>query len=132
MSTMQASNLRTIVTQPGETALIYQPNAPTIISLQKHTAGVVLVGTFANLSPLSSGNGIQLTSTNARYLFMFPGDVLYLYAESVEEVSIAAHNLTPLLQMLAPAVPTQPTPPVASPVNPATIGTFTGTRKPRP
>jgi hypothetical protein len=105
MAGTQATQIRSIVTEPGVTSLILQPTSPTVVSINKVTAGTVIIGTQAQLAPLSQLNGIQL-GNEIRYLLLMPGDVLYIFATSVEEVSIATHNLAALFtfgKQLAPA-----------------------------
>lgn len=126
MAGSQATQIRTIVTEPGTTSLILQPTAPTLVSMNKITAGTVLIGTLPNLAPISQLNGIQLLSA-IRYMLLMPGDLLYIFANSVEEVSIATHNLAALLsfgQQLIPKPAPSPTQ-VMTQVSP-------GIRGPRP
>lgn len=119
-----STQIRTIITEPGVTSLILQPTSPILVAINKITAGTVLIGTLPTLAPISQLNGIQLLTT-VRYLLLMPGDVLYIYANSIEEVSLSTHNLAALLMFGQQLVPKPATAQVVTQVSP-------GIRGPRP
>ena len=94
-----ASDFKTIFTSVGATDLQLSPTEWTVVSLQLETAGPVIVGTKAELAPISAGKGIYL-STSPRYFLLGPSERLYTLAGSLNRVSMSTHTLPSFVQVI--------------------------------
>jgi hypothetical protein len=86
------SQFKTIVTEPGKTTPIVNSLDWTVISLQLNTVGPVIIGNLPELGPISAGRGVRLTSAT-RYLIVRPGDTLYIFSDTQDEVGAIFETL---------------------------------------
>jgi hypothetical protein len=108
---------KTTFTVAGRTILLLQPTAPTLVSVVKHTSGIVVFGKDPELGPIASGKGVQATSEPRYFILNANIDALYVFAESEESISFIASPLDALFMLarpepvvagVAPAPSTQP------------------------
>lgn len=120
----QPSQLKTIYTNPGVTDLLIQPTEYVVVSLVLLSAGPCVVGTDSQLTPLGSGKGVQLT-TVPQYFFLSPNiDVLYIYADAVQRVTMAVHPMNAVREIINAIKGNSPLPPA-----PPGTGVVTGSPK---
>jgi hypothetical protein len=104
---MPQSNYQQINTDPGQTKLLIQPQSWMLVSVTCDTVGPVVVGANADLKQ-GTGQGVVVTAV-PRYLFMEPGESLYVFSDGTDRLSIAMHPMTwiaQLLQRLSPGLAT--------------------------
>jgi hypothetical protein len=96
---MAQSIYQQINTDPGKTKTLIQPQSWMLVSVSCDTVGPAIIGSNADLK-LGSGQGVLITST-PRYLFVEPGETVYVFSAGTDRISIAMHPMSWITQLLA-------------------------------
>lgn len=95
---MPQSTYQQINADPGKTKILIQPQSWMLVSVSCDTVGPAVVGSNADLK-IGTGQGVNLTAT-PRYLFLEPGETLYVYSDSTDRISVAMHPMSWIVQLL--------------------------------